>query len=124
MSLESVLRDVLDIKGVGSASVVTGDGELVDAVGADDRDLAFVAGLIASSLASSRALAETLGEGAVEQAMIEFDDGPLLLVPLDEEGAGGYVTMIGLTSTGQLGRVRFQLRRLLPRIATELAEAA
>lgn len=119
MSLASVLERVVAIQGVSSASVVSGEGFIVDGVSNDDRDLEFVAGLIASSLASSRALAETVGEGAVEQAMIEFDDGPVLLVPLQGE-ADGFVAVVSLTSTGQLGRVRFQLRRLLPEIADAL----
>ena len=123
MSLAEVLGRVVAIKGVSSASVVSGDGYIVDGVSNDDRDLEFVAGLIASSLASSRALAETVGAGAVEQAMIEFEEGPVLLVPLPGEAAG-FVAVVSLTSSGQLGRVRFQLRRLLPEIADALAAEA
>ncbi len=123
MSLPDVLADVLAIKGVRSASVVSRDGVVVDGVSDEEQDLEFVAGLVASSLASSQALVETLGESELEQAMIEFETGPVLLVPLAGP-ADGHVVMVSMADTGDLGRVRFQVRQRLAAIADAVAGAA
>ncbi len=81
----------------------------------DQFDLEFVGGLIASGLASSRVLAGLLGEGQITQAMIEYETGPVLLTPLHNDPSG-HVAVVTLESTTTLGRVRFQLRKLLPDI--------
>lgn len=122
MSLVDLLNQALQIRGVTSAAVVSGEGFIVEGVSSNDMDLGFVGGLIASGLASSRVLASLLGEGEVSQTMIEYEDGPVLLTPLqagnDEDG---YVAVITLDSTNNLGRARFQLRKLLPEIAQAVA---
>lgn len=123
MTLSDALAHVLAIPGVRSASVVSTEGFVVEGVSEEEHDLEFVAGLVASSLASSQALAETLGASPIEQAMIEFENGPVLLVPLAPP-AEGFVVMVSLASTGELGRVRFQLRRLLGDIADAVAAHA
>lgn len=119
MSLTELLDQVAAIKGVGSAAVVSGDGFLLEGSSNNDVDLDFIGGLIASGMASSRALASLLGEGGVQQAMIEFEQGPVLLVPLPN-GDDGYTMVVTLDNAGTLGRVRFQLRRLLPEIASQV----
>lgn len=122
MNLVDLLKQVLAIKGVTSAAVVSGEGFIVEGVSDDDTDLGFVGGLIASSLSSGRALAGLLGEGSVTQTMIEYENGPVLLAPLAAEGEEEeFVAVVTLESTGTLGRVRFQLRKLLPEIAKAVA---
>lgn len=122
MSLVDLLNQALQIRGVTSAAVVSGEGFIVEGVSSNDMDLGFVGGLIASGLASSRVLASLLGEGEVSQTMIEYEDGPVLLTPLQaDSGEDGYVAVITLDSTNNLGRARFQLRKLLPEIAQAVA---
>lgn len=120
MNLSELLDQVAAIKGVGSAAVVSGEGFLLEGSSNNAVDLDFVGGLIASGMASSRALASLLGEGDVQQAMIEYDQGPVLLLPLggDEQG---YTVVVTLDDANTLGRVRFHLRRLLPEIAERVA---
>lgn len=120
MSLLQLLDQVAAIKGVGSAAVVSGDGFLLEGSSNNAVDLEFVAGLIASGMASSRALASLLGEGEVRQTMIEFEQGPVLLVPLPDDEQG-YTVVVTIDTANTLGRVRFQLRRLLPEIARLVA---
>ena len=115
MTLSELLHQVTTIKGVSSAAIVSAEGEMVEHTGASDADAAFIGGLIASSLASSRVLAGLLGEGDVTQTMIEYEQGPVLLMPLGAEDEP--VMMTQLASTSALGRARFQLRKLVPDIA-------
>ncbi len=122
MNLVELLKQVLGIKGVTSAAVVSGEGFIVEGVSSNEMDLGFVGGLIASGLASSQVLAGLLGEGHILQTMIEYENGPVLLTPLEPEGdRDGFVAVVTLDSTQNLGRVRFQLRKLLPEIARAVA---
>jgi predicted regulator of Ras-like GTPase activity (Roadblock/LC7/MglB family) len=118
MNLVDILNQVLEIKGVTSAAVVSGEGFIVEGVTSREVDLGFVGGLIASSLASSQVLAGLLGEGEVNQMMIEYENGPVLFTPLktDTPDDGSFVAVVTLDSTNTLGRARFQLRKLLPEI--------
>lgn len=118
--LNSLLGQVLDIKGVTSAAVVNAEGFILEGTSEGDKDLSFVGGVIASGLASSHVLAELLGEGDISQTMIEYEDGPVLLIPLKTEQE--HVMVATLESINTLGRARFQLRKLLPEI-TDAVEA-
>jgi uncharacterized protein len=116
VNLAALLDQVLDIKGITSAAVVSGEGFIVEGSSKNDRDLGFVGGVIASALASSRVLGQLLGEGDISQAMVEYEEGPVLLMPLTP-GDQGYIMVTTLDSINTLGRARFQLRKLLPDIA-------
>lgn len=120
MKLKPLLKQILGIKGVVSAALIDGDGMLIEGVTSDGSDLSFMGGAIASSLASSKALAGLLGEGRLTQTMIEYEQGPVLMTPLQAEGKE-YVAVLTLEGTGDLGRVKFQLRNLLPELAQAVA---
>ena len=47
--------------------------------------------------------------------MVEYPEGPVLLVPL-EVGESSYMLVTLLDSVQSLGRVRFQLKRVVPRL--------
>jgi len=115
MNLASVLNQALNIKGVISAAVVSGEGFIVEEASNSDQDLGFVGGIIASGLASSNVLAELLDGGKVSQMMIEYEEGPVLMIPL-ESNDENYVVLTTIDSIANLGRARFQIRKLLPDI--------
>ena len=119
MSLQDLLEQVIAIDGVNSAAVVSGDGVMVEGAAHNETDLSFVGGLIASGMATSRVLAGFLGEGEVTQTMIEYEHGPVLLVPLGAEDA--HVLVATLASAAVLGRARFQLRKLIPQLSEQVA---
>ncbi len=115
-TLTALLNEVIGIKGVNSAAVVSGDGLILEGVSHNQEDLGFVGGLIVSALSSSRVLARFLGDGELTQAMLEYEEGPVLLMPLSEEDDAP-VMVATLESTSVLGRARFQLRKMIPDIA-------
>ncbi|MEX2535517.1 MAG: roadblock/LC7 domain-containing protein [Trueperaceae bacterium] len=115
MKLKPLLQQVLEIRGVKSAALVDADGLVLEGVSAEGTDLSFVGGAIASSLASTKTLAGLLGEGRVTQTTIEYENGPVLMTPLEAEGKE-YVAVLTLDGANSLGRVRFQLRKLLPEL--------
>lgn len=112
MDLTTLLGDVMKLRGIKSAALVSGDGLVMESAG---EDLGFVGGLITSGLASSRVLASFLGDGELSQAMLEYEEGPVLLIPLSAREEAP-VLVATLDSSAALGRVRLQLRKLLPAI--------
>ena len=126
MSLDTELQALLDVRGVTSACVVGSDGVLIGGAEGADGDLMRVAELVPSALGSSRVLAGLLGDGEVTQALVEFDRAPVLLVPLSPEGSanGGHVAVLTLATVGDLGRVRFRLKNMLPRLLAALPVSA
>ena len=47
--------------------------------------------------------------------MIEYEEGPVLMIPLETKDED-YVVLTTIDSISNLGRARFQLRKLLPDI--------
>jgi len=121
--LKDVLRELLSIRGVRSVAVAGADGSLVDGLALGEDALRSLQELVPTALASSRALGGLLGDAAVQQALVEYEEGPVLLAPIDG-GAGEdrmHVAVIGIADVADLGRVRFQLKRRLPALAQALA---
>lgn len=122
MTLNACLEEVTSIAGVTAAAVVSEEGVVVDGITHGAVDLSALGGLIGSTLGASRALGELLGEGEVRQATIEYRDGPLMVVPLGIDDRG-HAVVIALDAIGPLGRVRFELKRLLPQIEAAVGTA-
>lgn len=120
MSLRSHLESMLEIRGVTGVAIVSTDGFIVEGASKADFDMSFIGGLVASSLASSKVLSDLMGDGDIKQTMIEYENGPVLMTPLDSHGVAGYVAVLTLDTATTLGRVRFQLRKMLPELAQEL----
>lgn len=121
--VRAVLQRLLEVHGVVSAAVAGADGSLVEGVAVGEADLAALQELVPTALASSRALGALLGEEPVERSLVEYAAGPVLMAPVDADAAegAGHVLIVGLDSVNDLGRVRFQLTRLLPGLADGLA---
>jgi uncharacterized protein len=113
MDLRSLLEEIARIKGLTSIAIVGEDGFVIESATSDggDIDLDFLGGVASSSLAAGQSLAEFFGKGEVAQVMIEFAEGPVLLTPL-----GNVSVLATLDSSQNLGRVRFQLKKYLPRL--------
>lgn len=118
MSLPDRLADLVAIRGVRSAAIASLDGFLLDAAGTNADDAEELAGRVAGALASSRAVSELFGDGELRQATIEFERGPVLLVPLPDPAAD-HVAVVVLDDFASLGRARLALRRM----RQDLAEA-
>ncbi len=123
-SLQEALRELLQVRGVTGVAVAGADGGFVDGLALGEDELAALQELIPTALASSRALGGLLGEASVQQALVEYAEGPVLLAPI-ETGVGdesAHVAVVGLADVSDLGRVRFQLKRRLPALARALGE--
>lgn len=113
------LQLILSIRGVTGAAVVTTDGRIVESVTRDGFEPAFISTTVATSLASGNMLMELLGQSQPEQTMIEYENGPVLLAQLGD--ARTHLAVLTLDTAATLGRVRLQLRKLLPELAARLS---
>jgi predicted regulator of Ras-like GTPase activity (Roadblock/LC7/MglB family) len=116
--VQEVLGELQVTKGVLASALVAEDGFVVDSFRADQApDVDFLGGVASTALASARALSQELGRGEVEEVMVEYPQGPVLLVPLEH----GYLLVVLMDSMHSLGRVRFQLKKSVPRLKEALS---
>lgn len=121
--LKVALEALLDVRGVVSVAVAGADGSLVEGLALGQAELEALQELVPTALASSSALGALVGDRPVEQSLVEYAEGPVLLTPLGagEAPGGGHVLVIGLDSVSDLGRVRFQIKRQLAGLAEAVA---
>ncbi len=116
--VQDLLGELQATKGVLASALVAEDGFVVESIRADQApDVDFLGRASATALASARALSQELGRGEVEEVMVEYPEGPVLLVPLE----GGYLLVVLMDSMQSLGRVRFQLKKSVPRLKEALS---
>ncbi|MER3442793.1 Roadblock/LC7 domain protein [Calidithermus terrae] len=116
--LQEVLTELQAVRGVLGSALVAEDGFVVESTHSEGgADLDFLGSSASTALASARALSQELGRGEVEEVMVEYPEGPLLLVPL----AQGYLLVVLLDSMQSLGRARFQLKKSIPRLKEALS---
>lgn len=111
--MESVLKTLNEQDAIEAWSLVHEDGRVLATFkrpgGVDAR---FLDELGASLLASARGLAAELGKGGVEEAVIEYPEGPVLMQPVGEQA----MLLLLLARLSDLGRVRLLLRRVRPEL--------
>ncbi len=120
--LARALDDLLSIKGVMAVAVVDLGGEVLASAQHEAPGFAEAGGLVAAALSASRVLGGFLG-GGLEQAVIEFRGGPIVLAPVPrapgatDPGEIQVVLTLRLSGLADLGRVRFQLPRVVAQVA-------
>lgn len=110
--MEEILRALKELRGVRAVALLTEDGFVVESLldeGAPPVDRLGAAS--ATALATARGLSQELGRGEVEEVMVEYPDGALLMVPL-----AGHQLVLYLDSVASLGRTRLELKKALPRL--------
>ncbi len=121
-SLEQVVQELLAIRGVLAAAVVDLNGEVLASGEREPPGFAEAGALVAAALSASRVLGGFVG-GGLEQAVIEYRGGPVVLVPVQrspgstDPGEVQVVLPVRLSALADLGRVRFQLPRVVAHAA-------
>jgi len=111
------LKPLSEVEGVMGWALVGEDGFVLEAASQPEVELGEVlGGLGASVLATARAVAEELGKGPLEEVMVEYPEGPVLLVPTGK----GPVLLVLLDQVASLGRARLALKKILPELVKEL----
>ncbi|WP_373277587.1 roadblock/LC7 domain-containing protein [Thermus caldilimi] len=114
--VEQALQELKATKGVRVAALLSEDGFVVEeAREADAPEASLLSARAATVLGTAKALAQTLGQEGVEEVMVEYPEGALLLMPLP-----GYHLLLLLDSVRSLGRVRLALKRAVPKLEEAL----
>lgn len=115
--MEEVLQELKATKGVRVAALLSEDGFVVEEVReAEAPEASLLSARAATVLGTAKALAQTLGQEEVEEVMVEYPEGALLLVPLS-----GHHLLLFLDGVKSLGRVRLALKRALPKLEEALS---
>lgn len=116
--VQEILRELQATQGVVASALIADDGFVVESLRTEQApDIDFLGSAASTALASARALSQELERGEVEEVMVEYPEGPVLLVPLE----GGYLLVVLMDSMQSLGRVRFQLKKSIPRLQEALS---
>ncbi|MBV8086568.1 MAG: roadblock/LC7 domain-containing protein [Chloroflexi bacterium] len=105
--LNNVLERFLAIDGVSMATVVGTDGLVIESAGQPGFDVEAVSAVATSALGAAQSLAEEVTKGRLVQAMVEFENGVVVMEPVGELG----VLLVLTESTASIGRVRLVARR-------------
>jgi len=105
--LSELIRQLRDIGGIDLAAVVGNDGLVLASSAAEGIDAEAVGAVGASGLLVAEALGRELERGGITQTTLEFENGLVLLTPLDPD-----VSLLVLARPdANLGRLRLLTRR-------------
>ncbi|MGI8691195.1 MAG: roadblock/LC7 domain-containing protein [Thermomicrobiales bacterium] len=107
MRLNELIQQLRDIGGIDLAAVVGNDGLLLACSAAEGIDGEAVGAVSASGLLVAEALGRELERGGITQTTLEYEDGLVLLTPLDPDVA----LLVLARPDANLGRLRLLTRR-------------
>lgn len=115
--LKSQLNDLVKVEGINAAVVVGRDGFVIEGIASDaGLDIEAVGAVISTGIGSSEVMGRELNVGALNQSMVEFDNGVLVMATLGRDALLCLVCGLG----SNLGNVRLQLKKRSPDLAAEL----
>jgi predicted regulator of Ras-like GTPase activity (Roadblock/LC7/MglB family) len=105
--LNELIQQLRDIGGIDLAAVVGNDGLLLACSAAEGIDGEAVGAVSASGLLVAEAVGRELERGGITQTTLEYEDGLVLLTPLDPDVA----LLVLAQPDANLGRLRLLTRR-------------
>ena len=118
--LDTALNDMTAIDGVRAAVVAGRDGLMIQGAQrpGSQEDLDALAAIAADVVRNLRTLATDMGRSGLDQIIAEFGDALVLLQPVGDDAS---LTVLA-GPDGNLGRLRFLLRRRAPELAQLIAQ--
>ncbi len=111
-NLARALKELLKLDGVIAAVAVKDDGMVIEFVSTVDRDAEALAALAAMAVGAADSLGAELELGSITQYLAEFDNGKVLVAK-----AGDKLIAVITDSDAIIGAVRYELSRIVPRVA-------
>jgi uncharacterized protein len=115
-NLESILHNFTKMDGVKTAVVISRDGFVIHGVSNNGLDTEAVAAVISGGIGNSEAVGQDLAIGAFHQAMVEYENGMIVVNLLGHAAALAVVT----SEKACLGHVRYQMKKYAPEIERAL----
>jgi predicted regulator of Ras-like GTPase activity (Roadblock/LC7/MglB family) len=102
-----MLEDLMNIRGVRGAALVDAGGKVLSSAGGE-----LDASVVTAGRAVAGSLVSAIGSGELKDMIIDFESGPVLLTTLGER-----TLMTAFDDVANLGRVRFGLKKVLPKLS-------
>ena len=111
--LKSILNDITQQPGVTAAIVIGWDGFAIESSDDEDLDTDAVGAVISTGIGAAQVMGNELRVGELTQAMCEFSNGIIFM-----SGVGDRAILAVLADPqGNVGNIRYQVRKRLPELA-------
>jgi hypothetical protein len=101
--LEELLGRFRALESIELAAVVAHDGLLIESVAAPEVDVDAVCAVASNGLAMAEALGREIDKGSTLQAMLEYEQGLVVLEPINSEA----MLLLVANVPDEIGHVRF-----------------
>ncbi len=115
--LKQQLNDFLKVDGIRSAVIVGRDGFVIEGVSNDaNLDIEAIGAILSTGLGTSEVMGKELSVGRLNQSMVEYEKGVLVMGTLGPDALLCVVCAHG----ANLGNVRLQVKKRSPILLEEL----
>lgn len=112
-----ILTDMLEIDGVIGTIVVDKDGLVIESAMKKNLDREAIAGVLHELVSAIKLIGDQFGSGDLKEAILEYKNARMFVNPITESY---YLILIG-DSNLNLGRIKLELRKVLPKLGEMLA---
>jgi uncharacterized protein len=114
--LKEILGQLVKVENVNVAVCVGRDGFVIDAASSQSADTDAIGAMVSTGMGSAESVGRELGLGVMDQAMMEYNDGIVMMTAIGSEALLAVVA----NKNANLGNVRLQVRRRVPELEKEL----
>ncbi|WP_297512545.1 roadblock/LC7 domain-containing protein [Thermococcus sp.] len=107
-----ILTDMLEIDGVIGTIVVDKDGLVIESAMKKNLDREAIAGVLHELVSAIKLMGDQFGAGELKEAILEFKNARMFINPI---GGDYYLIVIGDADLN-LGRMKLELRKVLPKL--------
>lgn len=114
--LKEILGELVKVDNVNVAVCVGRDGFVIDAASSQTADTDAIGAMVSTGMGSAESVGRELGLGVMDQAMMEYQDGIVMMTAIGSEALLAVVA----NKNANLGNVRLQVRRRVPELEKQL----
>ena len=107
MGIEEILKELVDVQGIDAAVCVGRDGFVIEAAAGSGADVDVIGAMVATGLGSAESVGRELNVGALDQAMMEYKQGVIVMTSIGEDA----ILSVVASTSASLGNVRLQVRK-------------
>ena len=115
MNMESILQRLTNLDEIQNAILVGKDGLIVASIMRSD-DEEMVGALSAAAFGSLTSFADKVNNGGIRHVIVETKTGTIQM-----EEAGDLILIVMTRGTGNLGRIRFEMKKVCRQVAQLVA---
>ena len=105
--IQEILSRFLKIPGVMAVMVVANEGTVVESVATSPIDLPYLGMVLSDVIRASSNIVSLIGEKEIPMLFFEFDNGELLVFPLNNDVS----TVIAAKTGANTGLIRYEMKK-------------